>query len=127
MSSAVDFQIIFVMLLTAGLLVAFMREWALPDVIALIPENDLGKCRTVRVFEIIRDGLSVSDAPLDLLPLQAGDTSYCTPTGHQTNNFVFGAGGHKLYTFAHIGVPLNLVLFAAATVFIPHFWPFWPK
>jgi hypothetical protein len=85
MSAAVDFQIILVMLLTAGLLVAFMREWALPDVIAQIPENDLGKCRTVRVFEIIRDGLSVSDAPL------------------------------------------NLALFAAATIFIPHFWPFWPK
>jgi di/tricarboxylate transporter len=39
-----------------------------------LPETDLGKSRTVRVFEIIRAGLRVSDVPLDLLPLREGDT-----------------------------------------------------
>jgi di/tricarboxylate transporter len=39
-----------------------------------IPETDLGKTKTVRVFEIIRDGLRVSDVPLDSLPLREGDT-----------------------------------------------------
>ncbi|MFZ9920703.1 MAG: SLC13 family permease, partial [Terrimicrobiaceae bacterium] len=33
-----------------------------------LPETVLGKTRTVRVFEIIREGLRVSDVPLDQLP-----------------------------------------------------------
>lgn len=39
-----------------------------------LPDTDIGKSRTARVFEIIRDGLRVSDVPLDLLPLKLGDT-----------------------------------------------------
>lgn len=39
-----------------------------------LPDTEFGKSRTVRVFEIIRDGLRVSDVPLDSLPLREGDT-----------------------------------------------------
>lgn len=39
-----------------------------------LPDTDIGKSRTARVFEIIRDGLRVSDVPLDMLPLKQGDT-----------------------------------------------------
>jgi len=39
-----------------------------------LPETEIGESRSLRVFEIIRDGLRVSDVPLDSLPLRAGDT-----------------------------------------------------
>lgn len=39
-----------------------------------LPDTEIGKSRTARVFEIIRDGLRVSDVPLDMLPLKPGDT-----------------------------------------------------
>jgi len=39
-----------------------------------LPETWLGRSRTVRVFEILRDGLRISDRPLDALPLREGDT-----------------------------------------------------
>lgn len=39
-----------------------------------LPDTEIGKSRTARVFEIIRDGLRVSDVPLDMLPLKQGDT-----------------------------------------------------
>lgn len=38
-----------------------------------LPETPLGRSRTVRVFEIIRGRVRVSDMPLDQLPLQEGD------------------------------------------------------
>lgn len=38
-----------------------------------LPETFLGQSRTARVFEIRREGTRVSDTPLDLLPLEAGD------------------------------------------------------
>lgn len=39
-----------------------------------LPDTEIGKSRTARVFEIIRDGLRVSDTPLDSLTLRPGDT-----------------------------------------------------
>ncbi len=39
-----------------------------------LPDTDIGKSRTARVFEIIREGLRVSDVPLDMLLLKQGDT-----------------------------------------------------
>ena len=40
----------------------------------LFPETEFGRSRTVRVFEVLRDGFRVSDTPLDVLPLREGDT-----------------------------------------------------
>jgi len=39
-----------------------------------LPETEFGRSRTIRVFEIIRDGFRISDTPLDELELRAGDT-----------------------------------------------------
>ncbi len=39
-----------------------------------LPDTEIGRSRTARVFEIIRDGLRVSDVPLDMLLLKQGDT-----------------------------------------------------
>ena len=39
-----------------------------------LPETEFGRSRTLRVFEILRDGFRVSDIPLDELVLSAGDT-----------------------------------------------------
>ncbi len=75
----------------------------------------------------IAEAVGLSPRPFIVAVMFAASASFCTPIGYQTNTYVFGAGGYKFSDFARIGVPLNLVLFSAATVFIPHFWPFWPK
>jgi di/tricarboxylate transporter len=53
--------------------------------------------------------------------------SFATPVGHQTNTYVFGAGGYRFSDFPKIGAPLNILLWIVASILIPIFWPFVPK
>ena len=49
--------------------------------------------------------------------------SFASPLGYQTNLIVMGPGGYNFRDYLKIGLPLNLLMWIAATVFIPIFWP----
>lgn len=49
---------------------------------------------------------------------------FATPIGYQTNTLVFGAGGYRFGDFVRLGLPLNLLYWAIASIFVPYFWPF---
>ncbi|HIM56414.1 MAG TPA: SLC13 family permease, partial [Candidatus Latescibacteria bacterium] len=49
--------------------------------------------------------------------------SFASPLGYQTNLIVMGPGGYNFRDYLRIGLPLNLLMWIAATVFIPIFWP----
>jgi di/tricarboxylate transporter len=49
--------------------------------------------------------------------------SFASPLGYQTNLIVMGPGGYTFRDYLKIGLPLNLLMWAAATIFIPLFWP----
>lgn len=48
---------------------------------------------------------------------------FATPFGYQTNTLVFSAGGYRLGDFRRIGLPMNLLHWALASLLIPLFWP----
>jgi di/tricarboxylate transporter len=48
---------------------------------------------------------------------------FLTPIGHQCNTLVMGPGGYRFGDYARLGLPLSLIVFVAATLLIPLFWP----
>jgi len=63
--------------------------------------------------------------PRALLIAVAFGASACfsTPIGYQTNAIVMGPGGYTFGDYLRIGLPLTLIMWIAATVLIPMFWP----
>ena len=68
--------------------------------------------------------MGVDARPFIVAMMFGCSASFATPIGYQTNTYVYGAGGYRFSDFPKIGVPLNLILWLAATALIPVFWPF---
>ena len=54
----------------------------------------------------------------------AASGAFATPFGYQTNVLVYNMGGYSYLDFVRVGLPLNLVTWAAAMWAIPKFFPF---
>ena len=92
----------------------------------LISNNAVAVLLTPLTFEIAAS-LGLDARPFAVAVMFGSSASFATPIGYQTNTYVFGAGGYRFVDFPRVGVPLNLILWAAASLLIPYFWPFAPS
>ncbi len=67
--------------------------------------------------------MGVDSRPFLVAVMFAASASFATPIGYATNTLVYAAGGYKFMDFVKIGLPLNLLLWAIATVILPLFFP----
>ncbi len=49
--------------------------------------------------------------------------SYATPMADNCNLLVYSAGGYKFSDFMRVGIPLTLIMWAAYSLLLPHFFP----
>ncbi len=71
----------------------------------------------------IANSLQMAEMPL-LLGVAIGCSAcFATPIGYQTNTLVYSAGGYQFRDFLKIGIPLNLLVWIVASLFIPLLYP----
>ena len=70
------------------------------------------------------EALGIDAKPLIIGVMFAASTSFATPVGYQTNTMVYNAGGYRFIDFMKIGIPLNILFFILAMIFIPRYFPF---
>ncbi|MEJ6732031.1 MAG: SLC13 family permease [Opitutaceae bacterium] len=68
--------------------------------------------------------LGVDPRPFIVAVMFAASAAFSTPIGYQTNTYVYGVGGYRFTDFFKIGIPLNLLCFTMAVIFVPKIWPF---
>ncbi len=70
------------------------------------------------------NGLGVDPRPFIIAVCFGASACFATPIGYQTNLLVYGPGGYRFSDYLKLGLPLNLLVLAAGSVFIPLLWPF---
>jgi len=70
--------------------------------------------------------LGYDPRPFVVAVMFAGSASFATPIGYQTNTLVYQAIGYRFMDFVKVGLPMNILMWATATIVIPIFWPLQP-
>ena len=53
----------------------------------------------------------------------AASASFTSPISHPANLLVMGPGGYRFVDYLKVGVPLTIIVFAAAMFLLPILWP----
>ena len=67
--------------------------------------------------------MGVDPRPFVVAVMFAASADFSTPIGYQTNTLVYAAGGYRFLDFTKAGLPLNILLWAIASLVLPMFWP----
>lgn len=68
--------------------------------------------------------MEISERPLLVAVMFACSLTFMTPMSYPTNTMVYAPGNYKFNDFLKMGTPLNLIIWLAASMIIPYFFPF---
>lgn len=68
--------------------------------------------------------MGVDPKPFVMAIAYAASAAFATPIGYQTNIIIMGPGGYTFSDFVKVGLPLSIILWIAASIFIPLLFPF---
>ncbi|NNE44078.1 MAG: SLC13 family permease [Gemmatimonadetes bacterium] len=74
----------------------------------------------------VASALGLQPQPFLVAIAFGASASFATPVGYQTNTIVMGPGGYTFGDYFRFGLPLNIMLWIAATILIPVFYPLLP-
>ena len=74
----------------------------------------------------VSETLGASSDPFLMAVAIGASAAFLTPIGHQSNTIVMGPGGYRFGDYWRMGLPLVIVIVAAAIPLIMWAWPLWP-
>ncbi|MDA0766828.1 MAG: SLC13 family permease [Verrucomicrobia bacterium] len=108
-----------------GPLVLIAAIYLLTSLLTEVVSNNAAAVLLVPICLGIAAELGVDPKPLLIAVTFGASASFATPIGYQTNTMVMGPGGYLFRDFLKVGIPMNVLMFLTATVFIPLIWPLW--
>ena len=67
--------------------------------------------------------LGMSPHALMMAVVVGATCALSTPIGTPPNTMVYGISGYRFVDYLKVGIPLSIMLIAAAVVLIPYIWP----
>lgn len=92
-------------------------------VVTLTVTNNAAVAIVVPVAIAVGSAQGIAVRPLVVAVTIGASLAFATPHGYQTNLMVYGPGGYTFGDFVRAGLPLQLLLAAAAILLIPWIWP----
>ena len=65
----------------------------------------------------------INPTALLMVVIFGASCGFVMPQGYQTHAIVMGPGGYRFIDYLKFGLPLSLLCWLTATIFIPIFWP----
>lgn len=104
--------------------VALGACWLLTNALTCVVSNVASATVVLPIALHAASDLGVSDRPFVLAVVYAASLAFATPMGYQTNLLVWGPGGYRFGDFVRAGLPLQILTFGLAMVFLPLMSPF---
>lgn len=68
--------------------------------------------------------MGVSERPFIVGVMFAASLAFMTPMSYQTNSMIYVPGNYRFNDYLKVGTPLNILVWIAAMVVIPLYFPF---
>ncbi len=78
----------------------------------------------VPIVLCLSTAMQISEKPFLIAVMFACSLTFMTPVSYPTNTMVYSPGNYKFNDFLKVGTPLNIIIWIAASLIIPYFFPF---